>query len=118
MPTVELTAQNFAETIRNGIVVVDAWADWCPGCREFGEVFAEAAERNPDATFATLDVTAEKDLMNRLEIKQLPTILAWRDGIRIFQKAGTPPGSALDQIVEQAAALDMDDVKTRHESDV
>ena len=112
MATVELTAQTFESTVlADGIVLVDWWAAWCGPCRMFAPTFEAVSEAHADVTFAKVDTEAEQMLAGQLGIQSIPTLMAFRDGILLYREAGALPQSALEDLVGQVKALDMDDVR-------
>ena len=66
-----------------------------------------------DITFAKVDTEAEISLSQEFGIRSIPTIMAIRDGIIVFQQAGALPEQALESLIEQVRALDMDEVRSR-----
>lgn len=112
MSTIDVTEDTFQETVtQDGIVFVDAWADWCGPCKQFAPTYEKASEKHTDVTFAKLDTEANQQLASALEIQAIPTLMAFRDGILIFQNAGALPPAAFDDLVQQVKGLDMDDVR-------
>ena len=116
MPTVELSEQNFESTIlEGGIVLVDFWAAWCGPCLAFAPVYGAAAEDNTDIMFAKVDTEAQQDLAGAMRIQSIPTLMIFRDGIGVFSQAGALPRPALDDLIGQVRALDMDAVRAEIE---
>ena len=112
MATIDLTSEAFEKTVTaDGIVLVDFWAEWCGPCKSFGPIFEEASEKNPEITFAKIDTEAQQEIAGALEIRSIPTLMIFRDGIQLFSQPGALPGHALDDIIDQVKAIDMDEVR-------
>ena len=72
---------------------------------------AEAAENRPDHTFGKIDTEENQDLAGALQIQSIPTLMIFRDGVLVFREAGALPAKALDDVIAQVEALDMEDVR-------
>ena len=111
MATIELTAANFETEInKDGITLVDFWAEWCGPCRMFGPIFEEASESHTDITFGKVDTEAERGLAAAASITSIPTLMAFRDGILVFAQPGALPATALQNLIDGVKALDMDEI--------
>ena len=111
MTTINITAENFEETITdNDIVLVDFWADWCGPCKRFGPIYEKASEEYDGIVFAKLDTDANYELTSQLGIEGIPTLMAFREGVLVFNQAGALPGQALKQVVDAVQGLDMEEV--------
>jgi thioredoxin 1 len=109
---VELTAENFAESINDHpFAVVDFWAPWCAPCRAFAPVFAAAAAKYPEVRFAKVNTEEQQQLAGHFNIRSIPTLMIFRDNIIVFAEAGALPASALEQVLTAAKALDMEAVR-------
>ena len=109
MATINISAENFEETISdNDIVLVDFWAEWCGPCKRFGPVYEKMSEQYEGVTFAKLDTDANQALSGQLGIEGIPTLMAFREGVMVFNQAGALPGPALKEVVDAVKGLDMD----------
>jgi len=114
MTTIAVTADSFpAQIQKDGIVFIDFWASWCGPCRAFTPIFEAASERHPDITWAKVDTEAEQDLAGALEIRSIPTLMVFRDGILLFTQAGILPAAALDELATKVRALDMNEIQQK-----
>jgi thioredoxin 1 len=112
MPTVDLTAETFESTVSdNDIVLVDFWAEWCGPCKMFAPWYEAVSEDHDDVVFAKVDTEAEPALAGTFGIRSIPTLMAFRDQILVFSQPGALPQHALEDLVGQIKALDMDDVR-------
>jgi thioredoxin 1 len=117
MATIALTQDTFESTVtREGITLVDFWASWCGPCRSFAPVFEKASEAHPEIVFAKVDTEAEQSISASAQIRSIPTLMAFRDGILVFSQPGALPAAALEQVIAAVGELDMDDVRREIES--
>lgn len=111
MPTVELTAEDFEKTVTaTGITLVDFWATWCGPCQQFGPIYDKASDSNTDVTFAKVDTDAQQALAGAMGITSIPTLMAFRDGVRVFSQPGALPAPALEEVLTAVRGLDMDEI--------
>lgn len=112
MATIELGAANFGDTVvTDGMVIVDFWAEWCGPCRNFAPIFEEASTKHPDIVFGKVDTEAEKQLAAEAGISSIPTLMVFRDGILLYNRAGALPGAGLEELIAAVKDLNMDDIR-------
>jgi thioredoxin len=106
--TVELTQENFEQTVNDhAMVIIDFWAPWCGPCKGFAPVYEKAAESHPDVVFGKVNTDEQQELAGSFGIRSIPTLVVFREKVILFQQAGALPGNALEQVITQAKALDM-----------
>lgn len=118
MATVDVTQENFNQVVSgNNMVIVDFWAPWCGPCRSFAPAYEAASEKHPDVVFAKVNTEEQQALAGYFQIRSIPTLMIFREKIIIFAQPGALPASALEQVIEKAKALDMNEVRREIEKE-
>ncbi len=112
MATKTLTESNFQEAVKSGITLVDFWAPWCGPCRAFAPAYEKVSDANPDVAFGKVNTEEENGLADAFHIQAIPTLMAFRDGILLYQQAGALPPHAVQRLVDEIKTLDMIKIRT------
>ena len=76
-------------------------------------MFEASSEAHPDITFGKIDTEAEQQLSTAVGISSIQTLMAFRDGVLVFQQAGALPAPQLEQVIQAVRDLDMEVVKEK-----
>ena len=114
MPTVTVTKENFNDLVeQSNIIILDFWAEWCGPCKNFAPVFAAAAEKNPDIVFGKIDTEEQQEIAAIYQIRSIPTIMAFKEGVGIFRQAGALPPGPFSDLLQKIKEVDMDEVRAQ-----
>ncbi len=114
MATIELTKESFSDVVGGAkLVLVDFWGPRCRLCRMFEPVFEQASQRHPDAVFGKVDAQTHSQLAAMFRVMSLPTLVIMKEGFVIYARSGTLPLEDLEDLVGQANALDVDEVRRK-----
>ncbi|RLE27785.1 MAG: thiol reductase thioredoxin [Acidobacteria bacterium] len=111
MSVIEITQENLTETIdNNDIVLIDFWAPWCGPCQTFKPIFHDAAEKHPEAVYASCNTEEQQELAAMFGIRSIPTVMVFREKVGVFSQPGMLPAEALEDVLGQVKGLDMEEV--------
>lgn len=114
MAVIELNRESFAKGLdKYPILFVDFWANWCAPCHMFATIFEAVASEHNDIAFAKVDVEKETQLAEELQISSVPHLIVFKEGIAIYSEATTLTESALRDLVGQAKAVDISELKAK-----
>ena len=117
MSVIELSQSNFDETISNNdIVIIDFWAPWCGPCIQFAPTFKEASEKIDGVTFAKVNTEEEQALGAHFRIRSIPTLMIFREQIGIFSQPGAVTAKDLEDLLNKAKSINMDEVRKELDS--
>ena len=118
MATVDLTKDNFVDTVQNNdFVIIDFWAPWCGPCQQFAPVYTEMSEKYPDVVFAKVNTEDEQELAAQFNVRSIPTLAIFREQVILYMEAGALPPASLEEIIAKAGELDMAEVKKQIEEE-
>jgi thioredoxin 1 len=90
----EFTDANFDELVLKSDkpVIVDLWAVWCGPCRMVGSIVEEIGEEYKEqAVVGKLDVDNNPEIARRYSIRNIPTILFFKNGEIVDKQVGAVP---------------------------
>jgi thioredoxin 1 len=97
-----LTDSNFDQEIKNGVVLVDFWAEWCGPCRRIAPIVEElAGQYDGRATVAKLNVDENPSIPGRFMIRGIPTLLLFKNGQLADTLVGLAPKEDIARMIER-----------------
>lgn len=101
----EITDQSFEETVLKSKqpVLVDFWAAWCGPCRMVGPIIDEISkEYEGKAVVGKVDVDANQEFAAKYGVRNIPTVLLFKDGELIERQVGVAPKETYTEAIDKA----------------
>ena len=98
-----LNNDNFKETIsQDKLVLVDFWAEWCGPCKALSPIIDELSQEMIETmTIAKVDITENQDIAVEYGVRNIPTMLFFRNGEIVDKQVGAMPKSAIQEIINK-----------------
>lgn len=98
---IHATVANFDELVKkDGLCLVDFWANWCGPCKTLAPVIEQYVGENKDITVLKVDVDEEEALARRFGIMSIPTLILFKDGSEVAKDVGYKNIQQLNMFVE------------------
>jgi len=90
-----LTPDNFEEKIKNGITVVDFYADWCGPCKKLTPVLEKLSKENNDINFYKVNVDECNDIASKFGVRSIPYLVFFNSGEKASSLVGLKDGQTI-----------------------
>lgn len=91
----QITDSNFKDIINNNNAVIYLGAEWCPGCKVLKPTIEKLEKEINDKIIGITDVDTNAEITVEYEIRQIPTVLFFKDGKLIDKMSGNSTNEKL-----------------------
>lgn len=98
-----ITTAEFDDAVKEGVVLVDFYADWCGPCKMLAPVLDElAADVREKATIVKVNVDTESELAQKFQVSSIPSLKLFKDGEIVEETMGFQPKAKLEEMINKA----------------
>lgn len=95
-----VNSNEFKEEIKNGVVVVDFFANWCGPCKMLAPIFEELGNEMEEVNFVKVDVDQSPDIAMTYKVASIPTVIVFKNGEKVASNVGFTPKEQIKEMVE------------------
>jgi len=97
-----LDDNNFKEIISNGIILVDIFADWCQPCKQLSPIIDQiSTDYQGRVIVGKLDADASRETAMDIGIRNIPTVILYKDGVAVDRLAGLVSKAKLSEMIDK-----------------
>ena len=97
----QINQEELEEAIVSGVSVVDFYADWCGPCKILANTLNQVEQSSPNSGFYKIDIDNNMELAANLGIKNIPTVIFFKDGIEQRRLLGNNATSSYENIINE-----------------
>ena len=100
--TVKLNDNNYDEVVSSGLTLVDVFADWCGPCKVISPIIDElSSDYQGQVVFGKLNVDEAPAKTTELGVRNIPTILLYKDGQIVERNTGAVSKNQLKELIDK-----------------
>lgn len=97
--TLVLNNENFAETIKEGVTLVDFWAEWCGPCQMMLPILDEfSSSMEWKMKVGKVNVDENSDIAAQYRVMSIPTLIVFKDWEPVEQLVGVQQADKLEEV--------------------
>jgi thioredoxin 1 len=97
----QINQEDLEEAIVSGVSVVDFYADWCGPCKMLSTTLNQVEQSTSNVSFYKVDVDSNMELTTNLGIKNIPTVIFFKNGIEQKRLLGNNPPQSYETIINE-----------------
>jgi len=101
MSVVAMKDESFTQDTKEGVVLVDFWAEWCGPCRMVAPIVEELASEMPQVKFGKVNVDENQQIAQTLGITAIPTLVLYKNGQPVDRVVGLLPKPQLKNFINK-----------------
>ncbi len=98
---IKVTDSNFDGLVSEGITLVDFKTEWCGPCKAMSPIIFDISNEYPNIKVGKIDIEENTETPTKLGIRNIPTILIFKDGKMIDRKVGLISKSDLRSMLDK-----------------
>ncbi len=101
----EITTGNFDDTVKEGVTLIDFWAEWCGPCKMVSPIIDEiAADYEGKAKVGKINIDNESEIAARFNVSSIPTLMVFKNGAEERRFVGVTQKTLLTEALDAATA--------------
>ena len=97
----EIEETNFFEEVKEGITLVDFYANWCGPCRMLHPIIEDLSNERSEVTFKQIDVDKAPNISKEYGVMSIPTLILFKDGKEVAKTVGFMKKEELTSWIEK-----------------
>jgi thioredoxin 1 len=98
----ELNEQNYKTFTEGELVLVDVWATWCGPCKMISPIVDEiSSDYQGKLSVGKLDADANRETVTELGVRNIPTILLYKNGVVVDKSTGAITKQKLVEMIDK-----------------
>ena len=88
MSLVHMENENYDEMVKQGLVLVDFYAEWCGPCKMLAPMLESLSDQRNNLKIVKINVDKREDIARRFGIMSVPTLYIYKEGLLVSEKKG------------------------------